>query len=122
MKKSVVGVGGVLLLVIASFAAQKPKTFTGEIMDSQCAKNGSHDMMLKKEGMEKMIGMPEGKKMCTMNCVKNGGKYVLYDSATKKVYALDDQTKPAEFAGQNVKVTGTLAKGAIHVTDISAAS
>jgi hypothetical protein len=47
---------------------------------------------------------------------------VLYDSATKKVYQLDDQTKPEQFAGKSVKVTGTLSKDTIHVTDIEPGS
>ncbi len=62
------------------------------------------------------------KKMCTENCAKMGGKYVLYDAASKKVYQLDDQAKPQQFAGQNVKVTGTLSKDTIHVTNIEPGS
>jgi len=38
-------------LSLAAFAAPKDKTYTGEIMDSQCAMNASHAEMLKKEGM-----------------------------------------------------------------------
>src|ERR1700694_980942 len=58
------------------------------------------------------------------NCVKHGGQYVLYDAAKKSVYQLDDQTKPEQFAGAKVKVTGTLDKATktIHVTNIEAAS
>jgi hypothetical protein len=119
----------VLLPVVAvvlsgfSLAAPKGKAFKGEIMDSQCAMNGSHAEMLKKEGMgDKDPNDPMAKAMCTKNCVKMGGKYVLYDSASKKVYQLDDQTKPEQFAGQNVKVTGTLEKDTIHVTNIAPGS
>ena len=63
---------------------------------------------------------PMAKKKCTEDCVKMGGKYVLYNPATKKVYQLDDQTKPQRFTGENAKVTGTLdkASGTIHVTNI----
>jgi hypothetical protein len=114
-----------VLLSSLSFAAPKGKTFKGEIMDSQCAKEGSHAMMLKKEGMgDKDPNDPMAKKMCTENCVKMGGKYVLYDAASKKVYQLDDQTKPQQFAGQNVKITGTLDESSetIHVTDIAPGS
>ena len=94
-------------------------TFTGEIMDSQCAMNGSHAPMLKKEGMgDKDPNDPMVKEMCTKNCIKMGGKYVLYDSAAKKIYQLDDQTKPEQFAGKNVKVTGTLSNDTIHVANI----
>jgi hypothetical protein len=114
-----------LILVAVSFAAPKAQTFNGEIMDSQCAQNGLHEMMLKKEGMgDKNPNDPMAKKMCTENCVKMGGKYVLFDGAHKKVYQLDDQTKPAQFAGAPVKVKGTLDKSTqtIHVSDIQSGS
>jgi hypothetical protein len=125
MKKAMVGVAGSLLLAVVMFGAPKDSTYTGEIMDNQCAKNASHEAMLKKEGMgDKDPNDPMAKKMCTMNCVKMGGKYVLYNSKTKTVYELDDQAKPADFAGANVKVSGTLDKATktIHVTNIEAAS
>lgn len=127
MQKKLFGLGMVVALALAtvSFAAPKDETYTGEISDSQCAKNASHEMMLKKEGMgDKDSADPMVKKMCTMNCVKMGGKYVLFNAAKKTVYQLDDQTKPAEFAGAKVTVTGTLDKATktIHVTDIKAAS
>jgi Protein of unknown function (DUF5818) len=96
----------------------KQKTFTGEIFDSQCAMNGSHAQM------EKMKGMPDDSKACTLACVKMGGKFVLYNAAKKATYMLDDQEKPEEFAGQKVKVTGTYnrATKTIHVESIEAAS
>jgi len=79
--------------------------------------------MLKKEGMgDKDPNDPMAKEMCTKNCIKMGGKYVLYDSAAKKIYQLDDQTKPEQFAGKNVKVTGTLSNDTIHVTNIEPGS
>jgi hypothetical protein len=110
-------------LSFAASAAPKDKTYNGEIMDSQCAMNGSHGPMLKKEGMgDKDPNDPMAKEMCTKNCIKMGGKYVLYDSAAKKIYQLDDQTKPEQFAGKNVKVTGTLSKDTIHVTNIEPGS
>jgi uncharacterized protein YhbP (UPF0306 family) len=53
-----------------------------------------------------------------------GSKYILFDAAKKTVYQLDDQQKPAEFAGQKVIVTGTLDKATktVHVTGIKRAS
>ncbi len=67
---------------------------------------------------------PMGRAMCTKNCVKMGGKYVLFNAAKKTIYELDDQQKPEQFAGQNVKVKGTYDKATktIHVTSIEAAS
>ena len=63
-------------------------------------------------------------KACALGCVKNGGKFVLYDPDTKKTYELDDQKTPMQFAGEKVKVTGKYdgATKTIHVTDIKPAS
>lgn len=62
-------------------------------------------------------------KDCTLGCVKAGSQFVLYDSATKTVYQLDDQKKPEQFAGQMVTVTGSLdaASKTIRVVNIKAA-
>jgi hypothetical protein len=114
-----------VLVCSFSFAAPKDTTYSGEIMDSECAKNGSHAEMLKKEGLgEKSPHSHMAKEMCTAKCTKAGGKYVLYNRVAKKVYALDDPTKPEHFAGQRVKVTGTLDKATetIHVTKIAPSS
>jgi hypothetical protein len=84
-------------------------TYKGEITDSYCAPMGSHPD-------------PDAKK-CTVDCVKMGATYVLYSAADKTVYQLDDQKKPAAFAGKKVSVSGTLDKATktIHVTEIKAA-
>jgi hypothetical protein len=98
-----------LLLSAFGLYAQQAATFKGEIMDSDCAMMGSHPD-------------PDAK-MCTLDCVKMGSKYVLYNAADKTAYQLDDQKKPVAFAGKKVTVSGTLdkAKKTIHVTDIKAA-
>lgn len=90
----------------------RSRSFTGEIMDSNCAKTGVHN--------PKMGTAKE----CTEACVKAGAKYVLYNSSTKATYQLDDQSKPEAFAGEKVKVSGTYdaATKTIHVTNIAAAS
>ena len=110
MKKAAFSIAFAFLACGAG-VAQSPKTFTGQIMDSSCAKMGSHAAMEKEHGMKNA-------KDCTMGCVKNGAKYVLYDGS--KSYDLDDQTKPEAFAGQKVKVSGTLdaSTNMIHVQDI----
>jgi len=110
-----------LIMSIAASLALAPgfaaaATFTGEIMDEACAKDGGHESMFKKEGTN-------DPKQCTLACVKAGSKYVLYESG-KNYYKLDDQKKPDAFAGQKVQITGTLDKSTktIHVADIKAAS
>lgn len=101
---------------VLGFAASADSTYSGEIMDSACAKAGSHTAMMKNAGVKTA-------KECTQACIKMGNKYVLYDKAAKKVYQLDDQTKPEQFAGQKVSVKGNLdaASQTVHVTDIEAA-
>ncbi len=107
-----------LLLILApiSFAKKAAKTYTGEVMDSECAKMGNHDAGYKMTG----TSTP---KDCTLACVKSGSKLVLYDPNTKTAYQLDNQEKVKELAGQNVKVEGTLNKSTktIHVENIKSA-
>src|SRR5262249_6527503 len=116
MRKLVITAVGCVLL-FPGFTLAKDMVFKGEVMDSQCAKVGSHDMMMKKAGLKDA-------KSCSQACVKMGGKYVLYNAATKKTYQLDDQTKAEQLAGDKVRLTGTLDKATetIHVTEIEAAS
>jgi hypothetical protein len=113
MKKVAVSIMATLVLATLSFGAPKESTFTGEIMDSECAKVGSHEMMMKKEGAKNAT-------QCTLACVKMGGKYVLVNAAEKTVYQLDDQKRPEQFAGEKVTVNGTYDKdtSTIHVSDI----
>src|SRR5580700_3937840 len=102
---------GLMVLALVTFAAvrvtaQKGKSFTGEITDFKCADFGSHTNMIStSQGTDKPI---KDAKECTMICAKRGLKYVLQNNADKTAYILDDQTKPAQFAGQKVTVMGTL--------------
>lgn len=99
-----------------SLAAQKPTTYSGVIMDSQCAMVGSHDKMIDSGRMKNIQD-------CTLQCVKNGATFVLYDSNTKLVYQLDNQKKAKSFPAYKVFITGILneATMAIHVKDIEMA-
>ena len=96
--------GAGLILAVPKGAS---KTFLGNISDSMC-------------GLKHM--MPgKSDKDCTLECIKSGSKYVLADPATGKVYQLSDQKGPVQFAGQKVKVSGTLKGDTITVTSIQAA-
>ncbi len=89
----------VLTISVGSALAQKEakeQIFVGKIGDSQC-------------GLKHPMGMGSDKD-CTLMCVKGGGKFVLADQNKKVVYQLDDQKTPEKFAGEMVKVTGTLDK------------
>jgi Protein of unknown function (DUF5818) len=119
MKRLVVASAGSLALLFCGvgFAVAKDMSYTGEVMDGQCAQMGSHENMMKN-------GNLPSEKACALSCIKMGGKLVLFNAQTKTVYQLDDQTKSRDFAGDKVTVTGTLdnATKTIHVADIKAAS
>jgi len=116
---------GVVVLCSLSFSAPADQTFQGQIIDPQCAMDGTHAEMLKKVGLKgKDPNDPAVKKTCSDICIQMGAKYVLYDAAAKKTYQLDDQCKAKQFAGQNVKVTGSLDKTGekIHVSKVEPGS
>ena len=104
------------LFFVVRRAEARDRIFSGDIMDSECAEMGSHDM--------KLDGSNTTAKDCTLACVKLGSKFVLYNAGTKIVFQLDDQQRPRQFAGDKVNVTGSLdrATNTIHVTDIAPAS
>jgi hypothetical protein len=54
-----------------------------------------------------------------LECVKSGTKYALIEG--NNVYELSDQKAPEKFAGQKVKVTGTLNGNVLQVESIAAA-
>ena len=101
---------GAVLAGIALTAAAGPgaseKVFSGEIADSQCALN-VHSLS---QSHKEMMGMkPEIKTdaECVRFCVKErGGRYMLQTKT--KVYKLDAQVLAEEWAGQRVKLVGTL--------------
>lgn len=86
-------------------------------MDSMCAGMGGHQQMIES-------GRVKNARECTLECVKMGAKFVLYNPATKTTYKLDNQKTPAQFAGEKVTVAGTLdpSTNTIHVESITAAS
>jgi hypothetical protein len=105
-------------IAVAAYASQddtNAQTFTGEITDSLCAKAGSHDQM-----MQDMKSMGRDKASCTIKCIQLGAKFVLFDASRGVVYTLDDQDKAGKLAGHKVRVSGTLKKQSIKVTNIEA--
>ncbi len=82
------------------------KVFTGKIGDTQCAMNvhsldKSHKEMLKVQSVGKTAAD------CTLYCIKNrGGRFVL--QYKDKVYRLDKPELVEPYAGQKVRVIGTL--------------
>lgn len=111
MRKAVL-LGMSIFLAAAVGAASQKKTapkaagevFAGTISDSMC-------------GAKHTMGGTA--KECTLECVDAGSKFILVDGQGK-IYKLSDQKKPREFAGEKVKVAGTLKGDEIMVSSIVA--
>jgi hypothetical protein len=93
------------------------QVFTGEVTDTFCAPNKSHEVM-----MNENKTMGREKQTCTQRCVQIGAKYVLIDASRGTVYQLDDQGKAAAFAGMEVRVVGTLENNQLKIASIDAGS
>lgn len=106
MKSALVSfVALVVLLAFASISAAQDqggsRSFTGQIMDVQCAESGSHKSQMQKNGAT-------NSRECTLACFRSGYKLVLYDQPAKTIYQLDNQQKAKQFAGENARITGAL--------------
>ena len=93
MSKLVSFISTALIVSTLIAGAESPQTFTGVITDSMCGKNHAA-----------MKITPDSK--CAQECAKAGSKYALFDSTN--VYVLSDQKAPEQFAGQKVRISGTL--------------
>ena len=101
----------ILLAVAAISAAPPTQSFTGVITDDMCALAGHASMRMGPTDAD-----------CVRACVaSHGASFVLLEG--KNVYVLSDQKLPDQWAGQKVKVVGTLdAKTkTIRVNSIAAA-
>jgi len=98
-----------LAVLVALSAPPAKQTFTGTITDDMCPK-ADHSRM--------QMGPTDAE--CARACADiHGASYVLYDG--KNIYMLSDQKTPEKFAGQKVKVVGTLdpKTGSIQVDSIA---
>lgn len=96
---------GTTLYIVQGRGADE-KTFRGEIADTQCALN-VHSLSQSHKEMMEMKPEIKTEADCARFCVKErGGRFVL--QIKEKVYKLDAQVLAEEWAGQKVKVVGTL--------------
>ena len=94
---SAIGTSFLIVAMAATAAAQHKQTLTGTITDSMCI-SADHSRM----------HMGPSDAACTLACVNvHGATFELYDGKNT-TYALSDQKAAEKFAGQKVKVVGTL--------------
>ena len=89
------------------------QVFVGTITDSSCAKSGPHA-----EHMNQTNRVERDKKSCVIRCVELGSKLVLLESGRQRVYQLDNPEKAVPFAGQRVRITGTIRRNEITLQTI----
>jgi hypothetical protein len=94
-----------LVLVASATGGTQRTSFGGEISDSQCAMN-VHSLSRSHEEMIKRRTLGTDAASCSKACVRRGGEWVLRSG--DNVYHLLYQAGVEQFAGQKVKVIGTL--------------
>jgi hypothetical protein len=87
---------------LAFAAPAEEQTWEAHVTDEMCGKEHMMDGMTHPE--------------CAIACVEMGAALQLYVEADDAVYAVDDQEKVTEFAGQDVTVTGVLSEDKTTVT------
>lgn len=97
---------GICLSSILAIAAPKDNSWDGWISDSKCAAKGGN----------------AGHAACAKKCIEGGEKPVMVTDQDQKVMNIDNPDAVKSYAGQHVKVTGTMANGALHVDKVSALS
>jgi hypothetical protein len=100
MREIALSLGAIFIVESLSLGCPRDRVFIGEVMDSQCARLGSHRGMMKAERAQ------DGRE-CTLRCAQRSGRFVLYDAERKATYQLYDQDRAKQFAGEKVKLTGT---------------
>jgi hypothetical protein len=111
MNKSKTVLISVALLAALSFmrpatSGAGETTFEGEIADSQCAM-GVHSLNRSHKEMIEMGHAGSTAEDCARYCVHSrGGRYVLLTK--HEVFKIDNQQWAEKYAGQKVKLTGTL--------------
>jgi hypothetical protein len=85
----------IFALISPRLDAQAAKTYVGVITDTMCTNDHTS-----------MKVTPDAK--CVKDCVGDAKTYKYGLADGKNLYILSDQETPAKFAGERVKVTGTL--------------
>ena len=121
MKLLAVGIALALMIVIVAFlpgAPDQDHSFSGEIMDTQCAQAGSHEAMMQEHDFTTPL-------QCALFCARAqqpGGKFVLFDKSKNTIYRLDNQNQAELYAAEKVAISGSYdaATKTIQIADIQA--
>jgi len=118
MYRPIIWSAAICWALAAAALGQNPRTFHGEVSDSQCALN-VHSLTRSHQEMLKSKSMGGTANTCAVYCIEHLGGYLVL-SAGKNVYRLDRADLVHGFEGRRVVVNGILdAKlNQIHVIKI----
>src|SRR5438105_8654333 len=102
MKRIAAAICAVCFFAITAFAAD---TMTGWVTDQKCGARVANA-----KGAD-----------CAKKCVQAGQPAVFVADKDQTVLPIDNQDKIKEFAGEHVKVTGTVADNKLHVENVEKA-
>lgn len=105
VRKLIVCAAGWLMLA-GVLSAQEPKTFRGEVSDSQCALN-VHSLTRSHQEMLKSKSMGGTSNTCSVYCIEHLGGYLVL-SVGNDVYRLDRADLVHGFEGRRVVIKGVL--------------
>lgn len=109
-----------LFLALSSAAVSAPRqattsTIYGVITDTYCSRDGHTEA----ERLSRDMGTTDAS--CTVACVHRGAKLVLLERGSGKAYVISDPGQAIKYAGQPVKIVGTVEKNKIVPASIEAA-
>jgi hypothetical protein len=116
-----VGIALTLAVLAVAFwpnGANEGHSFSGEIMDSQCAQLGSHQKMMADHNFTTAL-------QCALFCARvqaPAGKFVLFDKSKNRIYLLDNQEQAELYASEKVTISGNYDAGSktLQITSIEA--
>jgi hypothetical protein len=103
MKRIAAAVCALCFFAITAFAGE---TMTGWVTDEKCGARVANE-----KGAN-----------CAKKCVEQGQPAVFVSDKDQTVLPVDNQDKIKEFAGQHVKVSGTVADNKLHVESVEKAA
>lgn len=95
-----------MLMMAGAVHGQSPRTFRGEVSDSQCALN-VHSLTRSHQEMLKSKSMGGTANTCSVYCIEHMGGYLVLSSG-KNVYRLDRSDLVHGFEGHRVIISGML--------------
>ena len=105
MKRVLIACSALVLSSVCFAGDQSQKAWDGYVTDMHCRTHCQRTSDMKPD------------KACVRECVRKGSKYGLWRG--NHVIPVEPQSKVAQFAAEDVQVTGTMVNGTIQIQSIA---